>query len=213
MITIHHLGMSQSERIIWLCEELGVPYELKLYARDPVTRLAPAEYKALHLSGTAPVISDGDIVLGETGAIFEYIMERYAPGRLRPAVTDANYADYLFWLHFPNGSFVPAGMMRMVMNFAPDAFPDPSGNSLGARFMRGYQILEERVAANTWLAGEDFTAADVMMLFCVTTSRYFIPHDLSDYPAIKAYIKRCAARPAYQKAMKLGDPDMELLLD
>src|SRR4051812_43586247 len=100
MLTVHHLGRSQSERIVWLCEELGLQYELKRYKRDPVTRLAPPEYKALHPIGTAPVITDGELVLAESGAIIEYIIAKYGAGRLARPKGHAEFASYLYWLHF-----------------------------------------------------------------------------------------------------------------
>ncbi|MGI4861548.1 MAG: glutathione S-transferase, partial [Janthinobacterium lividum] len=108
MLTIHHLGISQSERIIWLCEELELPYELKRYARDPVTILAPPELKALHPLGTAPIITDGPLVLAESGAIIEYILAKHGDGRLAPAPGAPEFADYLYWFHFANGTLQPA---------------------------------------------------------------------------------------------------------
>ena len=114
MLTVHHLGKSQSERIVWLCEELAIPYELKVYERDPVTRLAPPEYKALHPLGTAPIIADGDIVLAESTAIVEYLLAKFGNGRLTAAPADANFADYLYWFHFANGSLQPA-LMRLSL--------------------------------------------------------------------------------------------------
>ena len=116
MLTVHHLGKSQSERIVWLCEELEIPYELKRYARDPVTMLAPPDYKALHPIGAAPVITDGDLVLAESGAIVEYIIAKYGNGRLalNPAIAD--FAQFLYWFHFANGT-LQAGMGRnMILN-------------------------------------------------------------------------------------------------
>src|SRR5438477_9656525 len=105
MLTVHHLGRSQSERIVWLCEELGIDYELKRYERDPVTRLAPPEYKALHPIGTAPVITDGKLVLGESGAIMEYIIASYGGGRLARPNDQPEFSAYRYWLHFANASF------------------------------------------------------------------------------------------------------------
>jgi glutathione S-transferase len=102
MLTVHHLGKSQSERIVWLCEELEVPYELKRYARDAATMLAPADYKALHPTGTAPVITDGDVVLAESGV--EYIVEKYGEGRLRLSADHPDFAQFLYWFHFANGT-------------------------------------------------------------------------------------------------------------
>lgn len=105
MLTVHHLGRSQSERIVWLCEELGIRYELKRYERDPVTRLAPPEYKALHPIGTAPVITEGDLVLGESGAIMEYVIARHGEGRLARRPGEPGYEHYLYWFHYANASF------------------------------------------------------------------------------------------------------------
>src|SRR5215472_6615964 len=115
MLTVHHLGVSQSERIVWLCEELEILYDLKCYERDSVTHLAPAEYKALHPFGTAPVITDGDLVLGESGAIMEYIIAKYGAGRLTVKPESPDFADYLYWFHFANGSMMPASMVDLVV--------------------------------------------------------------------------------------------------
>src|ERR1700750_1631823 len=111
MLTVHHLGISQSERLVWLCEELGLDYELKRYDRRADNRLAPDEYKALHPMGIAPVITDGDLVLGESGAICEYIVARYGDGRLTPASDDPDFADHLFWFHWSNATFMATLMM------------------------------------------------------------------------------------------------------
>lgn len=212
MLTIHHLGISQSERIIWLCEEYDIPYQLKLYSRDPQTRLAPAEYKALHPAGTAPVITDGDVTLAETGAIFEYILAKYAPGKGVLEPDHADYADYLYWYHFVNGSLVPAGMTVMIMDLLGDAVSPQLRESLGGRFHRGYDMIEARLRDNDWLAGEAFTVADVMMVFSLSTARHFFSKDLSDFPAIRAYLQRASQRPAYQRAMAKGEPGMEPFL-
>src|SRR5690348_13738526 len=115
MLTVHHLGISQSERIVWLCEELGLDYELKRYDRRADNRLAPDEYKALHPMGIAPVISDGDLVLGESGAICDYIREKYGNGKLAPAPDDADFADHLFWFHWSNATFMTILMMQLVL--------------------------------------------------------------------------------------------------
>ena len=115
MLTVHHLGVSQSERIVWLCEELGLPYELKIYDRDAVTRLAPPEYKALHPLGAAPVIEDGDVLLAESGAIVEYIVARYGKGRLVLAPDHPDFAQFLYWFHFANGTLQPATGRNMIL--------------------------------------------------------------------------------------------------
>ena len=114
MLTVHHLGKSQSERIVWLCEELGIPYELKNYARDKVTMLAPPDYKALHHIGAAPVITDGDAVLAESGAVVEYIIAKYGKGRLTLSADHPDFAPFLYWYHFANGT-LQAGMGRLMI--------------------------------------------------------------------------------------------------
>src|ERR1700712_6006461 len=113
-LTIHHLGLSQSERIVWLCEELGLHYNLVRHDRDPVMRNAPPSYRVLHPAGTAPIIRDGDVVLAESGAIVEYLLARYGEGRLALASDDPGFAGYLYWLHFAHGSLMPALMVPMA---------------------------------------------------------------------------------------------------
>ena len=118
MLIVHHLGISQSDRIVWLCEELEIPYQMIRYERDPATRLAPAAYKALHPSGTAPIITDGNLVLAETGAIMEYIIAKHGGGRLSVSVERPNFPDYLYWFHYANGSFMPSMMVDLVLKMA-----------------------------------------------------------------------------------------------
>ena len=206
MLTVHHLGVSQSERIPWLCEELEIPYTLKHYQRDPVTRLAPPEYRALHPFGTAPIITDGALTLAESGAIMEYIIHRYGRGRLAVAPEKPNYPDYLFWLHFANGSFMPAGMVELVVRMLGIEKPDVL-SALMDRSRRAFELVEQRLGTASYLAGEEFTAADIIMFFPLTKMRHFNGRDLSSSPRTKAYVERVAARPAYQRAMKKGDPD------
>ena len=116
MLTVHHLGKSQSERIVWLCEELEIPYELQCYARDSATMLAPADYKALHLIGAAPVITDGEMVLAESGAVVEYIIAKYGNGRLALTSRDADFAQFLYWFHFANGTLQANMGRNMILN-------------------------------------------------------------------------------------------------
>lgn len=212
MLTVHHLGISQSERIVWLCEELEIEYDLRVYDRDPVTRLAPPEYKALHPLGAAPVIVDGDVVLAESGAIVEYICRVHGEGRLTVAPGAGAYADYLYWLHFTNGTLQPALGRGMVLNWAGADPESPLVRGMAERQRLALNLVEQQVAQWEYLAGARLTAADVMIMFTLTTMRYFLPVDLGPYPAILAYIQRLATRPAYQAAMAKGDPGMELLL-
>ena len=212
MLTVHHLGISQSDRIVWLCEELGLPYDLIRYDRDAVTRLAPADYRALTPFGTAPVITDGDLTLGESGAIIDYIVARYADGRLTVGKDAANFADYLYWFHFANGSFMPAAMTDLIVKMvAPDADP-ARAKAFTERGNRAFAQVEARLGEADFFAGPEFTAADIMMLFPLTTGRYFFPRDLAPFPNILAYLQRIGARPAFQRAMAKADPGLLLLL-
>jgi glutathione S-transferase len=209
MLTVHHLGVSQSERIVWLCEELGIPYELKRYDRVPPGRgMGPPEYKALHPLGTAPIITDGDVVLPESGAIMEYIIGKYGQGRLAVGPAAPNFADYLFWFHFANASFLPS------QTGAPrdGADESPRAQFMRARSERAWSLVEDRLSKAAYFAGDEFTAADIIMGFALTTMRAFAPRDLTPYPNILAYLKRIGARPAYQRAMQKADPQMAPML-
>jgi glutathione S-transferase len=206
MLIVHHLGISQSDRIVWLCEELAIPYQLIRYARDPVTRLAPPEYRALHPFGTAPVITDGDLVLGESGAIIDYIIAKYGGGRLALKVDDPAFADYLFWFHFANGSLMPSAMLDLAARMMGGAAPSGPLAALRERSDRAFAMIDSRLATVPYLAGREFTAADIITLFPLTTMREFIPRDLAPFPHIQAYLQKIAARPALQRAMAKADP-------
>ncbi len=212
MLTIHHLGKSQSERIIWLCEELGLPYDLKLYTRDAVTILSPPELRAMHPIGAAPVITDGELVLAESGAIMQYIIAKHGGGRLALGPDDPGFAHYLYWFHFANGNLQPNMGRNMVLrrlDLAPD---NPVLLAMKGRLDKALALVEARLAEAAFFAGDTFTAADIIMVFSLTTMRVFLPLDLSPYPAILAYLQRIGARPAYRRAMQKGDPDMKPLL-
>ena len=211
MLTIHHLGKSQSERIVWLCEELDIPYELKRYTRDAVTMLAPPEYKALHPIGAAPVITDGDLVLAKSGAIVDYIMARYGKGRLTPGTNDPGFAQFLYWFHFANGTLQAAMGRLMILNRLKLPDDNPTLAAMKARVDRAFDLVDARVREAEYLAGS-FTTADIMMGFSLTTMRYFQPYDLARCPNVVKYLARIAARPAYRRAMEKGDPGMALLL-
>lgn len=211
MLTVHHLGISQSDRIVWLCEELGVPYTLVKHDRDPVSRLAPSAYKALHPSQTAPVITDGDVTLAESGAIVEYIVHKYGGARLWVRPDAANYADFLYWFHFANGSFMPAGMVDLVLGVLGLADQE-SVKPLKERGDRYYAMADDRLGHVPFFAGDEFTVADIMMLFPLTTMRVFAPRDLSAFPNIRAYLSRIGQRPAFQRAAAKGDPDFPPML-
>ncbi len=213
MLTLHHLGKSQSERIIWLCEELGLPYELKRYERDPVTILAPPELRKLHPIGAAPVITDGELVLAESGAIVEYLIAKHGGGRLALGSGHPEFAQYLYWFHFANGNLQPNMGRNMILrrlDLAPD---NPVLLAMRGRLDRSLDLVEARLGKAGYFAGAEFSAADVMMVFSLTTMRIFLPFDLAPYRNIRAYLQRIGARDAYRRAMRRGDPDMEPLLN
>lgn len=212
MLTVHHLRRSQSERIVWLCEELGLDYVLKCYARDPVTMLAPPEYRALHPIGTAPVITDGDIVLAESGAIVDYIIAKYGNGRLALAPDHPDFADYLFWFHYANGTLQLQMMRNFSLRRAGVADDNPVRRLAAERLDRNLKLVEARLGAADYLAGREFTAADIMAVFSLTTMRSFFPLDLTPYPHTLAYLQRIGRREAYQRALKQGDPELTPLL-
>jgi glutathione S-transferase len=212
MITVHHLGLSQSERIVWLCEELAIPYTLRRYDRDPPTHLAPAAYKALHPMGAAPVITDDKLVLAESGAIIDYLIAKYGNGRLAVRPDRPNFAEYLYWFHFANGTLMPnemSGILPAMLGLKPG---NPMMAMLTDRSSRSFAFVESRLGAAPYFAGNEFTAADIIMLFPLTTMRAFTKRDLSSFPHVRAYLKRIGERSAYQRAMQKGDPAMTPML-
>lgn len=210
MLIVHHLGKSQSERIVWLCEELEIAYELKHYARAPV--MAPEDYRALHPIGSAPVITDGDVTLAESGAVVDWIIAKHGDGRLSVPKDDPAFADYLYWFHFSNGTLQPA-FMRLMVSSRLNAPEDHPVVKLGqGRMQRILALMDARLAQVPYLVGDQLTAADIMTVFSLTTMRHFQPYDLAPYPCILQYLARIGARPAYQRAMLKGDPGMKPLL-
>lgn len=208
MLTIHHLGISQSDRIIWLCEELGLPYDMKRYERDADTKLTPPAYRDLHPGWTAPIITDGDVTLGESGAIIEYIIGKYGNSRLSVAPGSPDFANYLYWLHFANGSMMGAGILAFCLQCLEIEPQNETVRGLRDRYDRGFRMAEQRLAVVPYFAGADFTAADIIMLFPLTTMRLFVPRPLDDAPNIRAYLQRIGARPAFQRAMAKAEPGM-----
>ena len=209
MLKIHHLGRSQSERIVWLCEELGLAYEMQRHTRDALTGLSPPALKALHPLGAAPLIEDGDTVLAESAAIVEYIIVRHGGGHLKPGPEHPDYAAFLYWFHFSNGSLQPVLMRLMTVTRAKLPADHPVHAAVQGRVDRVMAFLETRLAEVPHLAGPDFTAADIMSVFSLTTMQHFQPVDLAPYPAIRAYLQRIGERPAYRHAMAKGATELE----
>lgn len=210
MLTVHHLGVSQSERIVWLCEELEIAYDFKRYDRRADNRLAPDEYKALHPMGIAPVITDGALVLGESGAICDYICARYGAGRLTPAPDHPDFADHLFWFHWSNGTLMATFMMQLVLSMG--GADNPAAMFVDDRNNRAWAMMEQRLGEKPYFGGDNLTTADIMMVYCLTTSRAFRGTPLTGFPNIQAYLARIGARPAYQRAMAKAEPGMAPML-
>ena len=211
VLTVHHLTRSQSERIIWLCEELSLPYDLKIYQRSPL--LAPPELKTLHPLETAPIITDdGDMTLAESGAIVEYILTKYAHGKLQIPPSEKAYPDYLYWLHFANGTLQSSVSRSIYFRLLKLPADNPIEKMVVAKREHALKLLDERLAENEWLAGKEFTAADIMNVVSLTTLRLFVPYSLEPYPYIVAYLQRVGGREGYRRAMSKGDPGFEPIL-
>lgn len=201
MLTIHHLGVSQSDRVVWLMEELGLPYELVWYKRG-ADGLMPPEYVALHPAATAPVVTDGDKVLAESAAILEYICHRYAGGKLTVAPSQPNYFDYVYWMHFNN---------NVQGLFFAKLAAGSEGEERARKFIKRredgyYHHLNARLGESAYLAGPEFSCADIMVTFNLTELALFGGRGIDDLPNVRAYVERIGKRPAYAKAMKLAGP-------
>lgn len=206
MITIHHLGISQSDRIVWLMEELNLPYKLKWYNRG-ADRLAPPEYLALHPAATSPVIEDDGRVLAESMVIVEYICHRYAGGKFTVAPSAPNYADYLYWMLFNNNV---QGLFFGKLALSDQPQKSPTADLMKVLIRRReesyYRHLDQRLAESKYLAGPEFTLADLMVMFNVASLPLFGGRSCDDLPNVKAWAARIAERAAYQKAMAIAGP-------
>ncbi len=214
MITLHHLENSRSQRVLWLLEELGAEYEVKRYARDPETMLAPKSLKAVHPLGKSPVITDGDATIAESGAIIEYLIEKYGNGRLIPKPGTPERLRYTYWLHFAEGSAMPQLLLKLILGEvkkkAPllarpiakliadgvaDAYTDPN-------IKAQIEFVESELAKSTWFAGEELTGADIQMSFPIEGAAGYM-----ELPKrMRAFLDRVHARPAYKKALERGGP-------
>ena len=205
MITIHHLGVSQSERIVWLMEELALPYELKWYDRMP-NRLAPPDFLKLHPTAMAPVIEDDGRVLTESAVIAEYICHRHAGGKFTLRPEQPNYYDYLYWMHFNNSAMGLRFTKSVLQAGATGPVADTMGEVVRRREEQFYKYLDQRLGESPFLAGPEFTCADIMTVYRLTTAILFGARAIDDLPNVVAYVKRIEARPAYQKAMSIAGP-------
>ena len=224
MLTLHHLGTSRSHRILWLLEELGVPYELRRYQRDPATRLAPPELKKIHPLGKSPVLTDGELVVAESGAILEYLAECYgaqAPAELahlEPARGTPAHRQCRFWMHYAEGSLMNWLVMQLVFGSIPRQpmpfFVRPVARALCAGVQQkliqpnvqaALAFMENHLAQHRWFAGEHLSLADFQMSFAVEAA-LARGAAASAWPHLQAYLQRIQARPAYQRALEKGGP-------
>lgn len=211
-LTVFHLGLSQSERIVWLCEELSLAYTLERYERRADNRMAPPAYQALHPMGTSPVLADGPVRLGESGAIVDYLLATRGAGSLVVTPHEPAFAEYLYWLHFANGTLQPIVLAVRSLERIDPTGEHPVLRATQQRFERVLGHVDRRLGEAPYLAGPAFTAADIMTVFSFTTMRVFKPYDLSPWPNIVAYLERIGARPGYRRAMAKAEPGWRPLL-
>lgn len=214
-ITVHHLNNSRSQRILWLLEELGLEYEVKRYERDPETMLAPDSLRSVHPLGKSPIITDEELTLAESGAIVEYLVERYDNGRLAPLVGTSDRLRYTYWLHYAEGSAMPPLVMQLIFNQVEEKSPfflRPVAKVITRQVKQTYlepQIsqqlgyMEAELEKSTWFVGDEFTAADIQLSFPLEAAASQSNLD-AGYPQLKTFLERIHARPAYQKAIKRG---------
>jgi len=217
MIIVHHLNNSRSQRVLWLLEEMGLDYEVKRYERDAATMLAPAELRAIHPLGKSPVIQDGDILVAETGAIVEYLLESHAGHDLRPQPGTADGRRFTYWLHYAEGSAMTPLLLKLIFGALPTRSPGlvrPIVKAISNKAQSGF--IDPQIAAHTayweaelgksaWFAGDRFSAADIMMSFPLEAGANRAPYG-PDKPRLKAFLETVHARPAWQRALERGGP-------
>jgi glutathione S-transferase len=216
MIIVHHLNNSRSQRILWLLEELGLEYEIKKYQRDPKTMLAPPELRAVHPLGKSPVIQDGDTIVAESGAIIEYLVGRYGDGRLAPAPGTPERLRYTYFLHYAEGSAMPPLLLKLVFDRVESTpapfFVRPIARAIAKKVKDSFVLpqirqhltfLEGELASRAWLAGDDFSAADIQASFPLEAAAMRGGLD-AQYPKLCAFLERIHARPAYRRALERG---------
>ena len=203
MIKVHHLNNSRSQRILWLLEELDLPYEIVHYQRDAVTNLAPPELKAIHPLGKSPVITDGDLTVAESGAIVEYLVRKYGKGRLAPAETSPAYVPYLQWMHFAEGSAMLPLLLALYVGRLGDAGA-PLHPRIFGEIANHLSYMNNAVAKGAYLLGDEFSAADILNSFVLEAAK--VRGLLGDYPNLVDLLARLQARPAYQRALTRGGP-------
>ncbi|HMA89314.1 MAG TPA: glutathione S-transferase [Burkholderiales bacterium] len=218
MIVVHHLNNSRSQRVLWLLEELGLAYEVKRYQRDAKTMLAPPELRQVHPLGKSPVITDGELTLAESGAILEYLVERYGEGRFAPPAGTPERLRYRYWMHYAEGSLMPPLLLKLVFNRI-ETGPMPffvrpvargiarrvKGTFIEPQIVRHLDYLEAELGKYAWFAGGDFSAADIQMSFPLEAAAARGGLDATR-PKLMGFLERIHARPAYRRALEAGGP-------
>lgn len=215
MIVVHHLNNSRSQRVLWLLEELGLEYEIKQYDRDPDTMLAPASLREVHPLGKSPVITDDGLTLAESGAIIEYLVERYGDGQLAPLPNTAERLRYTYWLHYAEGSLMPLILMQLVFSQVEKKAPfllrpiaGAIANSAKSSFIEPQTALhinymEAELEKTKWFVDDNFTAADIQLSFPLEAAAARGSLN-ARHPNLMAFLNRIHARPAYQQALARG---------
>ena len=205
MLTLHHLNDSRSQRILWLLEELGTPYEMKRYQRNAETRLAPPELKEVHPLGKSPVITDGDIRIAEFGAVVDYVIRRYGQGNgkpaMMPAAGSAEYEAYNEWLHYSEGSAMLPLLLNLYVSHLKDAGA-PLHPRIDSEIANHLTYVEGALKGREFFVGPSLTGADIQMSFVGEVANSF--DRLGPYPNLKAWLSRMHARPAFQRSVEKG---------
>ena len=218
MLKVHHLNNSRSQRVLWLLEELGLPYEIRKYERDAKTMLAPPELTKVHPLGKSPVITDDGVTVAESGAIVEYLIEQYGGGRFAPAPGTPERLRYRYWVHYAEGSAMPPLLLKLIFDKVAQSpmpfFVKPIARGISAKVQammvtpnltRQLDFMESELGKSEWFAGAEFSAADIQMSFPVEAAAQRAGLDASR-PKLMAFLKRIHARPAYQRALERGGP-------
>ena len=205
MIEVHHLNNSRSHRILWLLEELALPYEVIAYQRDPATMLAPAALYKIHPLGKSPVIKDGELTLAESGAIVEFLVSKYGQGALVPVPGSAAHAQYLYWLHFAEGSAMTQLILKLYLSRVPTETGIPAAlmARVNAQISTQLDYMESVLAKQPYFAGDAFSAADIQMSFPIIAATARGGLD-STRPKLMDYLARLQARPAFERANERG---------
>jgi len=218
MLVVHHLDNSRSQRVLWLLEELAIPYEIAFYKRDPKTMLAPPALRAVHPLGKSPIVTDGDLTLVESGAMVEYLVDRYGEGRLAPAVGTPARLRYTRWLHYAEGSLMPPLLLKLVFHRVETEkmpfFAKPIAKAIAGKVRQAFidpqlrlhlDYLEGELEHADWFAGDAFSGADIQMSFPIeaAAARGGLG---ANRPRLAAWLERIHARAAYRRALERGGP-------